>query len=334
MGGLNRRQVVVGLVGFGGGFAYSSAVSAQTPVAKKMQPGAVVQKAAPPTMSLATQLEHTTSIIETTDLNGNSFTATSFAYRMFVSGTESVPVLVTNKHVFTGAVSGQIVLSKMLNGSFDPGPGEVIFIDRFESRWIGHPDPSIDLGIMPLVPVMRELNKDLSEYFIKSFDSSNIPTKEILSNFGPISDVLVIGYPGGLIDFAHNLPEARRGITASPAWIDFQGQRKFLIDCAIWPGSSGSPVLIYYDGLVPMGGGITIGSSQAWLAGINAAVFESVVDGKLLAVNIPPAMVGTASIQIPDGLGIVITSQVLLDFEPLLIKMGLKPPPGYKPQEN
>ena len=46
------------------------------------------------------------------------------------------------------------------------------------------------------------------------------------------------------MDEKHNLPITRKGITGTPFFVDHNGQPEFIVDCACFPGSSGSPVLI------------------------------------------------------------------------------------------
>ena len=41
------------------------------------------------------------------------------------------------------------------------------------------------------------------------------------------------------------MPILRRGTTATPIALNFEGRPEFLIDAAVYPGSSGSPVFVY-----------------------------------------------------------------------------------------
>jgi len=53
------------------------------------------------------------------------------------------------------------------------------------------------------------------------------------------------GYPNGVSDEVNNLPVVRKGITATPMFADYNGKPEFLIDCAIYEGSSGSPIFAH-----------------------------------------------------------------------------------------
>ena len=52
----------------------------------------------------------------------------------------------------------------------------------------------------------------------------------------------------------------RQGITATPIWNQFKGDKVFLIDAGVFPGSSGSPVFIYNRGTFPTKDGIAVGN--------------------------------------------------------------------------
>ncbi|MBA7545990.1 hypothetical protein ES705_38372 [subsurface metagenome] len=63
-------------------------------------------------------------------------------------------------------------------------------------------------------------------------------------NIDTIEDILFIGYPNNLYDEENLIPIVRKGITATPISIDFNNEPVFIIDASVFPGSSGSPVLI------------------------------------------------------------------------------------------
>ncbi len=61
------------------------------------------------------------------------------------------------------------------------------------------------------------------------------------------------------------MPIIRKGITAFHPGIDFNGESYGLLDITSYPGSSGSPVLIYNQGAYPTQNGITIGNRGVFL---------------------------------------------------------------------
>jgi hypothetical protein len=57
-------------------------------------------------------------------------------------------------------------------------------------------------------------------------------------------DVLFVGYPLGIWDPMSGSPIVRRGVTATPSTGTYHGEPAFLLDVAVYRGSSGSPVLV------------------------------------------------------------------------------------------
>lgn len=76
-------------------------------------------------------------------------------------------------------------------------------------------------------------------------------------------DVFVVGYPKGLTDQTLQ-PIWKRATVATDPRIGWQGQRKFLVDCASRQGLSGAPILSYNKtGRMQVGGTTYIGSGPA-----------------------------------------------------------------------
>lgn len=75
-----------------------------------------------------------------------------------------------------------------------------------------------------------------------------IPNEEQIKQMDAIEPITFIGYPNGIWDSTNLLPVARRGTTASPIEVDFEGSPRFLIDASVFGGSSGSPVFILNQG--------------------------------------------------------------------------------------
>lgn len=58
----------------------------------------------------------------------------------------------------------------------------------------------------------------------------------------------MIGYPNGLWDSVNNMPIVRRGTMATNISLNHNDKREFVIDAACFPGSSGSPVVLFNKG--------------------------------------------------------------------------------------
>ena len=167
--------------------------------------------------------------------------------------------------------------------------------------------------------------------FIVSIDPTLIPTDQELNELNSLEDVLVVGYPNGIIDNSHNIPVFRRGITATPVYIDFNNNREFLIDAAIFPGSGRSPMMLFNQGTWgSREGGVMLGT-RAKLLGIVYGVMTDNVNGD---ISIPPAPTqaprAVVNSKIPNNLGVCVMASRILEFEPVLGRNGVTPPEGYK----
>ncbi len=60
--------------------------------------------------------------------------------------------------------------------------------------------------------------------------------------------IIFIGYPAGFYDKTNFLPVVRTGTISSIPSVDFNGKAQILIDAQVFPGSSGSPVFVPYQG--------------------------------------------------------------------------------------
>lgn len=249
-------------------------------------------------------------------------TGTGFYYLFQIDSVTEIPVIVTNKHVVKGALQGRIILTGTKRDGYpDPSIKFPVIFDNFESMWIPHPDPKIDLSIMPLAPVITQAQQKKFNAFIRWFDSSVIPSADGLKQLTAVEEILMIGYPIGIWDEVNNYPIFRKGITATHPGLNYDGRDEFMIDAACYPGSSGSPVLIFNpQGYTTREGG-TIFSSRIILMGILYGGPEYNAEGQISIVPIPQRQDTIALTRIPINLGNVIRSSKLLDFEPILMNI-------------
>lgn len=81
------------------------------------------------------------------------------------------------------------------------------------------------------------------------FDESLIKDDDSLEKEADVAEeILMIGYPVGLWDELNNFPIVRKGIAATHPALDFQDKSIGVVDIACFPGSSGSPIIIYASG--------------------------------------------------------------------------------------
>lgn len=182
--------------------------------------------------------------IETADENGDNWSATGFIFGYPVSEKRAIPFLVTNRHVIDKQVSGTLHFIGEKDGKPDLENSVSLPVNPFENHWHFHPNPVVDVAIMPFGRVIKHLNEENTKIFFKTVSGMLIPKKVDYDDMDAMEEILFIGYPSGLYDRQHNTPIIRRGSTASPIYLDYDGDSKYIIDATVFPGSSGSPVFI------------------------------------------------------------------------------------------
>ena len=265
--------------------------------------------------TIADQLVYNTTRIECRKSNGEMSVGTGFFVNLDLEGRGIIPVLVTNKHVIDNASSGSFYLNER-DEVENPIPGKHFPVNipfNFSQFWIYHPDEIVDLAILPFQPHVQEAAKAGKKLYYKTFSSEFIATKEYLESLTPIEDISVIGYPNGIWDHVNGMPIARRGSTATHPKLDFQGQPNFLIDCAIYPGSSGSPVILYN----PMGyatpQGFNMGA-RLKLIGVVHQVANHSVEGTIEFKSVPTNSRPTPRVSVPNNLGVVVKSTKIFEL--------------------
>ena len=135
--------------------------------------------------------------------------------------------------------------------------------------------------------------------------------------------MMMIGYPNGIWDVKNNMPIVRRGITATNPKLDYNGLPIFVIDCACFPGSSGSPVLIFNQGgYTDAKGNTMVGGTRVILMGILFAGPQHVAEGEIQTIDVPLQQIPISLSRIPNNLGFVVKSSKILDFKAMLQNNG------------
>lgn len=259
-----------------------------------------------------------------------------------------LPVIVSNRHVVKDVVETIIVFTLADENSF---PSSEIYTLRIDNRafpWIDHPDASVDLSVLPIVPALNHMQRQGKRPFFFPLNSSFIPDDEYLKSVTQTDEVIMIGYPGGLWDNVNNQPIFRKGILATSPSKNFDGRKEFLIDMPVYWGSSGSPVLLFSEGMYfdrERGRGILGGRVK--LLGINYATITSTVSGKVVPVpvptvvedvvqadntangqsnNVPPRFSLEAKMGVPNNIGIIIHASRLKEIEEMFANILRKLP--------
>ncbi len=272
-------------------------------------------------LSLTEQLSYSTVRIECEYTDGNIGTGTGYFFR-FKNNKENnnyIPVVITNKHVIEGSKKGRLIFTKA-NAQHEPLDKEHfnLFFENFETFWIKHPDPDVDLCSMPIAPFLNEAKTRNENLFFIPLEMSLIPSNEQLIALSTLEEIIMIGYPNGIWDSVNNKPIFRKGVTATHPALDYNGKKEFLIDAACFPGSSGSPVFLLNEGgYMDKKGNTYLGSRRFFLLGTLYAGPQYTAKGEIEIIDVPTSQKPIALSRIPNNLGFIIKSERIKELESL-----------------
>lgn len=236
----------------------------------------------------------------------------------------AIPVIITNKHVVTGydTLTTTLTLVPMDSEIDDSLSVSMESYQRFtlhnlQDSLIYHPDRDIDLAIFPLMQLIRGIpeGKKLKMF---SLDEHVLLPEQDHKLIRAIEPIAMVGYPNGLWDETNNRPITRKGITASHALHSWNGKRQFVIDAACFPGSSGSPVFFFEDGVARSVDGKVYFGTRACLIGILFAGPLISQEGRIEQRTIPTGTSYVSVTQNMMNLGFVVHAEALNDFIPHL----------------
>lgn len=259
--------------------------------------------------SLSKKLLFNTIRVDTVLDDGSEGSGTAFVVsHAHKRGTHTF--IVTNRHLVEGVRSGGLVFTQKRNGQPDIGRRFQLNIEDFPHAWFLHPDPEVDLAVVPMRPLEQAARDQGVELYYHVIDSRLCPDAATVRALDALEEVLFVGYPSGVWDHVNLMPIMRRGTTATPMILDFEGRPEFLIDAAVYPGSSGSPVFLYQpDFMRP-----NQSTGRKFLfAGVIAAVFFREESNQLVPAPVPAANHATVTSSEMIDLGLVIKSKAVLD---------------------
>lgn len=244
---------------------------------------------------------------------------TGFFFQKELSNGKIVFALVTNNHVVDGFDNAEIYLASVnANGSPNDQNRVVVSISDLQKKRVSHPSRDIDIC---LLFVGDDINKACTEgknVYYRSIPSTMIPSDEVLAKFSPIEDVIMVGYPNGLMDVYNNKPIVRKGITASSIKLDYDNRPEFLVDMACFWGSSGSPVFIRTEstgftsrekGVVSLGKSINY-----YFGGVLHSGPVRKMNGEILVKDVPTALTPCAEFELPLNLGYIIKAKKIVEL--------------------
>lgn len=257
-------------------------------------------------------------------MNGKaSSIGTAFFMTHYYNET-NVTVLVTNKHVVIDEENGNVIfdnayfyLSRKHKENFSYENSYKIEIKDLKNRLVFHDDNDVDLCFILVNDIINEIQNNGTDFEYMRLNTDLIINDKEIKILNPIENIIMIGYPIGLIDIVNNKPLVRQGITATSYIFDYNGKKEFVIDCACFPGSSGSPVFLKYTGLGKEDNstGFTIGIKVKYkLIGVLYGGPRYSVNGEIIESNIPCKVKSYAEIKSMVNLGYVIKPSRIIEL--------------------
>jgi len=219
-----------------------------------------------------------------------------------------VPVLITNRHVVEGFDIGKVTFLQSVDESLSAAVAGKTFtftFTDFPQHWFFHPDPSVDLCLLPLAGWLRRIkdNRDIS-IFMRSLTEDLIPNGDDLLD--AVEDVYMVGYPNGIMDDVNYIPVVRKGVTATPWHSDYKGRAEFVVDVSVFPGSSGSPILLIDRPWTPL--------KRLFFLGVLTSGYFRTSHNEVISTKAPTALSSVIELQEMIDLGIAIKSTCVLDL--------------------
>lgn len=220
--------------------------------------------------------------------------------------------LVTNRHIVGKSKTGRVTLT-VVGDDDSRNPHRFEVPREVWSLWRPHPDEEVDVCVLPLLALLEfvDLPEGVKGLDYQWIDTELAPDDKTALDIGLVEEVLFVGYPSGISDQTHNLPVARRGITATPATVDYEGRPVFLVDASVYPGSSGSPVFIYNTDGWTNGSGHLIAGGRVMFLGVLAAVLYREEDGMIEFGEVPTALRARVSTRHMIDLGVVFKARTV-----------------------
>ena len=206
------------------------------------------------------------------------------------SDGSNINAIVTNKHVVEGFEKAEISFAGVSDdGSPDDHNQVIITINDLQRKIFPHPSPEIDICLLFINDEIEKSRQAGKQVYYLSIGAEMIISPADADLLTPIEDVIMIGYPQGIIDTYNNKPVVRKGITATSLKLDYNGTSDFLIDIACFPGSSGSPIFLRKEGLEKeeKDTGIQIGISPRYsLLGVVHSMLTAKTNGDIVVNDI------------------------------------------------
>lgn len=271
--------------------------------------------------SLSEQLAYSTIRLICELDNGGTSIGTGYVMQFLHNKENNLckNVVITNQHVIEN--SNKITMFFNINVNGKPVDTEkrgiVIQKETYQQLIVKHSE--VDLCAIDITSmILAWQNMYKTDLYILPIPIELIPTQNDLEELKQIEDIIMVGYPIGLMDDYNNKPIFRKGITATHPKLNYNNKKEFLIDIACFHGSSGSPVFILNEGSysdkfcnVRIGGRIML----------LGTVYQNRIEctnGEIRVMDIPTSSIPYTVTGIPINIGAVIKSETLYDLENMI----------------
>ena len=266
---------------------------------------------------IADQLVYST--VKITCQNSSSVsTGTGFFMRKELEDGKKITAIVTNKHVVNGYDNAEIVLCQAnTEGAADDENHVTIKVPIDASHCVFHPDSQVDICFVFINDAIEMAESKSMSVFYRCIGMEMTLLEKDIDSITSIEDVIMIGYPSGIMDQYNNKPVVRKGITATSIKLRYDGKPDFLVDIATFPGSSGSPVFLRREGLEKETNekGLTLGIKPSYLLlGIIHSSYTRKENGEIVVKDITTSMKPFVEYSIPLNLGIATTTDKILEL--------------------
>ena len=239
---------------------------------------------------------------------------TGFMVRHDISATQGGYFLVSNRHVFMDAESIRFFLFRSDGDGPALGNKMDVDISGFSGAWTPHPDPDVDIAVFPVTQTMQAVNEQLGTPHFNYLGTHHFPDDDEAALRDPVQDVVFVGYPIGIYDRVNLLPLVRQGITATPPSVDYEGRPEFLLDAAVFPGSSGSPVFAVHSAGVEVTNAAGVRQRRAFtFLGLVSKRMTMTAQGDITIEDAPVVKKPVANYTEPLNLGVVVKARMVLE---------------------
>ena len=234
-----------------------------------------------------------TSIITCKNYNKPDTTATCF----FCKSISGKIILVTNKHVLKDCKSFRLKLTTI--NKLDNSKKTVNYDINMKDDIVYH--AVYDIATLDIT----------SAYNIMLNNTNYIPQLCCITENGILTDynklpvfqeILMLGYPNGIINSETNHPIIRTGYAATNIKEKYNGRELFLTDIPTFGGSSGSPILISNE------------NGDVYLIGINAKTYTQPTRVYSSNNRLYHKRKTIGYVDIPNNIGIAVNSKIIKEM--------------------